>query len=170
MFTIPLAFTGGFLALFFTHNNVSVIGALGFVMLAGIIVNNGIVMVDYINQLREAGMSKKEAIVESAKTRLRPILMTTLTTVISMSTLALGIGGGSAMMQPMAIVMIGGLIYGTLLTLIVVPCLYDVFNSDKSMKVDEYGELIKEEKEMPENVPLVLEADNNNDLKFETLG
>ena len=171
MFTIPLAFTGGFLALFFTHNNVSVIGALGFVMLAGIIVNNGIVMVDYINQLREAGMSKKEAIVESAKTRLRPILMTTLTTVISMSTLALGIGGGSAMMQPMAIVMIGGLIYGTLLTLIVVPCLYDVFNSDKSMKVDEYGELIKEEKEMPENVPLVLEADNNNnELKFETLG
>ena len=128
-------------------------------------------MVDYINQLREAGMSKKEAIVESAKTRLRPILMTTLTTVISMSTLALGIGGGSAMMQPMAIVMIGGLIYGTLLTLIVVPCLYDVFNSDKSMKVDEYGELIKEEKEMPEKVPLVLEADNNNnELKFETLG
>jgi len=173
MFTIPLAFTGGFLALFFTRNNVSVIGALGFVMLAGIIVNNGIVMVDYINQLREGGMSKKEAIVESAKTRLRPILMTTLTTVISMSTLALGIGGGSTMMQPMAIVMIGGLIYGTLLTLIVVPCLYDVFNSDKSMKVDEYGELIKEEK-MPENTPLVLEADNkeniNDELKFDTLG
>ena len=170
MFTIPLAFTGGFFALFATHNNVSVIGALGFVMLAGIIVNNGIVMVDFINQLREGGMGKKEAIVEAARTRLRPILMTTLTTVISMSTLALGIGGGSAMMQPMAIVMIGGLIYGTLLTLIVVPCLYDVFNSNKSMKVDEYGELIKEEENEPQNVSLVLEANNIDDLKFEKLG
>ncbi|MBR6384434.1 MAG: efflux RND transporter permease subunit [Lachnospiraceae bacterium] len=170
MFTIPLAFTGGFFALFATHNNVSVIGALGFVMLAGIIVNNGIVMVDFINQLREGGMGKKEAIVEAARTRLRPILMTTLTTVISMSTLALGIGGGSAMMQPMAIVMIGGLIYGTLLTLIVVPCLYDVFNSNKSMKVDEYGELIKEEEKEPQNVSLVLEANDIDDLKFEKLG
>ena len=151
MFTIPLAFTGGLFALFFTHNNVSVIGALGFVMLAGIIVNNGIVMVDYINQLRQEGMDKKEAIVESAKARLRPILMTTLTTVISMSTLALGIGGGSAMMQPMAIVMIGGLIYGTLLTLIVVPCLYDIFNSNKSMMVDEYGEKIEVKKTEEEN-------------------
>ena len=171
MFTIPLAFTGGFLALFVTHNNVSVIGALGFVMLAGIIVNNGIVMVDYINQLREGGMSKKEAIVESARTRLRPILMTTLTTVISMSTLALGIGGGSAMMQPMAIVMIGGLIYGTILTLIVVPCLYDVFNSNKSMKVDEYGEHVKEDEKEPQNVQLVLEADTiKEELRLETQG
>ena len=144
MFTIPLAFTGGFFALFFTKLNVSVIGMLGFVMLAGIIVNNGIVLVDFINQLRQTGMNKKDAIVESATARLRPILMTTLTTVISMSTLALGIGGGSAMMQPMAIVMIGGLIYGTLLTLVVVPCLYDIFNSNKSMKVNEYGELVDE--------------------------
>ena len=109
-----------------------------------IIVNNGIVLVDFINQLRQTGMNKKDAIVESATARLRPILMTTLTTVISMSTLALGIGGGSAMMQPMAIVMIGGLIYGTLLTLVVVPCLYDIFNSNKSMKVNEYGELVDE--------------------------
>ncbi len=144
MFTIPLAFTGGFLALFVTKNNVSIIGAIGFVMLAGIIVNNGIVMVDFINQLRGEGMDKKEAIVEAGKARLRPILMTTLTTVISMSTLALGIGGGSAMMQPMAIVMIGGLVYGTLLTLLVVPCLYDIFNSNKSMKVNEYGELVED--------------------------
>ena len=144
MFTIPLAFTGGFLALFVTRNNVSIIGAIGFVMLAGIIVNNGIVMVDFINQLRGEGMNKKEAIVEAGKARLRPILMTTLTTVISMSTLALGIGGGSAMMQPMAIVMIGGLVYGTLLTLLVVPCLYDIFNSNKSMKVNEYGELVED--------------------------
>lgn len=133
MFTIPLAFTGGFFALFFTNNTVSVIGALGFVMLSGIIVNNGIVMVDTTNQLRREGMSKKDAIVESATSRLRPVLMTTLTTIISMSTMALGIGGGSAMMQPMAIVIIGGLIYGTLLTLIVVPVMYDIMNKEKNM-------------------------------------
>ena len=133
MFTIPLAFTGGFFALFFTNNTVSVIGALGFVMLSGIIVNNGIVMVDTINQLRRGGMSKKDAIVESATSRLRPVLMTTLTTIISMSTMALGIGGGSAMMQPMAIVIIGGLIYGTLLTLIVIPVMYDIMNKEKNM-------------------------------------
>ena len=144
MFTIPLAFTGGFLALFFTGNDVSVIGAIGFVMLAGIIVNNGIVMVDYINQLRREGMPKRDAICETCAARLRPILMTALTTIISMSTLALGLGNGSEMIQPMAIVMIGGLIYGTLLTLVVVPCLYDIFNNNKSMKVNEYGETEEE--------------------------
>ena len=149
MFTIPLAFTGGLFALYFTGNNVSVIGALGFVMLAGIIVNNGIVMVDYINQLRQEGLTKKDAIVESAKSRLRPILMTTLTTVISMSTMALGIGGGSAMMKPMAIVMIGGLLYGTVLTLVIVPCLYDIFNKNKSVRVNEYGEKVDEEPTNP---------------------
>ena len=144
MFTIPLAFTGGFLALFFTGYEVSVIGAIGFIMLAGIIVNNGIVMVDYINQLRREGADKKDAICETCAARLRPILMTALTTIISMSTLALGLGSGSEMVQPMAIVMIGGLVYGTLLTLFVVPCLYDLFNSNKSMKVNEYGETEEE--------------------------
>ena len=137
MFTIPLAFTGGFLALFFTGKEVSVIAMIGFVMLAGIIVNNGIVMVDYINQLRRGGMEKREAIVESGVTRLRPILMTALTTILSMSTMALGLGDGSEMMQPMAIVTEGGLIYGTLLTLIVVPCIYDLFTSNKSMVEEE---------------------------------
>lgn len=137
MFTIPLAFTGGLFALFFTGNEVSVIAMIGFVMLAGIIVNNGIVMVDYINQLRREGMSKKEAIIESGRTRLRPILMTALTTILSMSTMALGLGDGSEMMQPMAIVTEGGLIYGTLLTLIVVPCIYDAFNREKSMVEEE---------------------------------
>ena len=133
MFTIPLAFTGGLFALFFTGNDVSVIGMIGFVMLAGIIVNNGIVMVDYINQLRREGMDKKEAIIEAGRTRLRPILMTALTTILAMSTMALGTSQGSEMMQPMAIVTIGGLIYGTLLTLIVVPCIYDAFHRNKSM-------------------------------------
>lgn len=137
MFTIPLAFTGGFFALFFTGKEVSVIAMIGFVMLAGIIVNNGIVMVDYINQLRREGMEKRQAIVEAGKTRLRPILMTALTTILSMSTMALGLGGGSEMMQPMAIVTEGGLIYGTLLTLIVVPCIYDLFTGNKSMVEEE---------------------------------
>lgn len=137
MFTIPLAFTGGLFALFFTGNEISVIAMIGFVMLAGIIVNNGIVMVDYINQLRKEGMSKKDAIVESGKTRLRPILMTALTTILSMSTMAFGMGDGSEMMQPMAIVTEGGLVYGTLLTLVVVPCIYDAFNREKSMVEEE---------------------------------
>mgnify|MGYP004674711223 FL=1 len=137
MFTIPLAFTGGLFALYFTGNEISVVAMIGFVMLAGIIVNNGIVMVDFINQLRREGMSKKDAIIESGKTRMRPILMTALTTILSMSTMAVGLGNGSEMMQPMAIVTVGGMIYGTLLTLIVVPCIYDVFNREKSMVEEE---------------------------------
>ncbi len=137
MFTIPLAFTGGLFALYFTKNEVSVIAMIGFVMLAGIIVNNGIVMVDFINQLRRGGMEKKDAIIEAGKTRLRPILMTALTTILSMSTMAVGLGSGSEMMQPMAIVTVGGMVYGTLLTLIVVPCIYDAFNRNKSMVEEE---------------------------------
>ena len=137
MFTIPLAFTGGFAALFFTGKEVSVVAMIGFIMLAGIIVNNGIVLVDYMNQLRRKGMDKKDAIIKAGKTRLRPVLMTALTTILAMSTMAMGLGKGSEMMQPMAIVEVGGLVYGTLLTLFVVPCLYDAFNRNKSMVEEE---------------------------------
>ncbi|MBO4592119.1 MAG: efflux RND transporter permease subunit [Eubacterium sp.] len=137
MFTIPLAFTGGFMALYLSGKAVSVISLIGFVMLAGIIVNNGIVLVDYVNQLRREGMSKKDAIVDSAKTRLRPVLMTALTTIISMSTMAIGMGRGVEMSQPMAIVVVGGMVYGTLLTLIVVPCLYDAFNKERDMREED---------------------------------
>ena len=137
MFTIPLAFTGGFFALFVTDNEVGVVSMIGFVMLAGVIVNNGIVLVDYINQLRREGMDKKEAIVIAGRTRLRPILMTALTTILAMSTMAMGLGSGSEMMQPMAIVTEGGMLYGTLLTLIVVPCIYDLFTRNKSMVEEE---------------------------------
>ena len=126
MFTIPLAFTGGFLALFFTGTNVSIIAMLGLLILAGIVVNNGIVLIDYINQLRIAGKQKNEAILQAGKTRLRPILMTALTTILGLSTMALGIGMGADMIQPLGIVTIGGLIYSTLLTLFVVPCIYDI--------------------------------------------
>lgn len=137
MFSIPLAFTGGFIALFITGQEVSVIAMLGFIMLAGLIVNNGIVLIDYINQARRAGMSKHEAIIDAGKTRVRPILMTALTTILAMSTSALGFGDGSEMMKPMAITIIGGLLYGTILTLIVIPCIYDAFNREKSMVDDE---------------------------------
>lgn len=137
MFSIPLAFTGGFLALFVTGQEVSVISMLGFIMLAGLIVNNGIVLIDYINQARKDGMSKKEAIIDSGKTRVRPILMTALTTILAMLTSALGFGEGSEMMKPMAITIVGGLLYGTILTLIVIPCIYDAFNREKSMVEEE---------------------------------
>lgn len=137
MFTIPLAFTGGFLGLFITNNEISVIAMIGFVLLAGVIVNNGIVLVDYINQLRRSGMEKKDAIVEAGITRIRPILMTALTTILGLSTLSAGFGMGADMIQPMAIVSIGGLIYGTLLTLFVVPSMYDLLNKNKSMVEEE---------------------------------
>ncbi len=128
MFTIPLAFTGGLLALMVARMDLSVISMLGFLILAGIVVNNGIVFVDYINQLRAGGMPKREAIIEAGKTRLRPIMMTALTTILGLTTLALGVGQGADMLQPMAVVTIGGLTYATVLTLFVVPCLYDALH------------------------------------------
>lgn len=128
LFTIPLAFTGGFLGLIFTGKVLSVIAMIGFIMLSGIIVNNGIVLVDYINQLRIEGMDKQAAIREAGRTRLRPILMTALTTVLGLSTMAVGVGMGSDLVQPIAIVTIGGLLYATLMTLFVIPILYDVFH------------------------------------------
>ena len=157
MFTIPLAFTGGLLALLITGNELSVVSMIGFVMLAGIIVNNGIVLIDYINRLRMSGMEKKEAIIEASKTRMRPILMTAITTILGLSTMALGIGTGSEMMQPVAIVCIGGLIYATAMTLYVVPAMYDIL-SRKKMRVisaqdlevledDEALEAVKQERQ-----------------------
>lgn len=134
MFTVPLAFTGGLLALYISGSEISVIAVIGFVMLAGIIVNNGIVLIDYMNQLIEDGMAKKEAIMVAGKTRVRPVLMTALTTILALSTMAFSHDMGSEMGKPMAITTIGGLIYGTLLTLIVVPCVYDIFVKDPKEK------------------------------------
>lgn len=150
MFTMPLAFTGGFLGLVIAGQEVSVIAMIGFVMLCGIIVNNGIVLVDYTNQLRAGGMEKRKAIITAGKTRMRPILMTALTTILGLSTMAAGIGMGSDMVQPMAVVTIGGLLYGTLLTLFVVPCIYDILNRKK---YHSYGdEELDDEKYIPETV------------------
>lgn len=126
MFTIPLAFTGGLFALAITGTEISVIAMLGFLVLSGIVVNNGIVLIDYINQLIQKGLSKKEAIIKAGSARLRPILMTALTTILGLLTLAFGVGSGAEILQPLGIVTIGGLVYSTLLTLIVVPCIYDL--------------------------------------------
>lgn len=135
MFTIPLAFTGGMLGLFVTGFEISVISMLGFVMLCGIIVNNGIVLVDYINQLRLDGMERRKAIAEAGATRMRPIFMTSITTILGLIVMALGIGDGAEMMQPIAVVCIGGLLYATLLTLFVIPCLYDLMNKKELKKL-----------------------------------
>lgn len=135
MFTIPLACTGGFLGLILTGKDVSVVAMLGFVMLFGIIVNNGIVLVDYVNQLRLEGKERREALVEAGITRMRPILMTALTTVFGLLITALGTGTGTELIQPLAIVCIGGLLYGTLMTLYIVPVMYDLFNKKDLRKV-----------------------------------
>lgn len=137
MFTIPLAFTGGFLALLLSGIEVSVISLIGFVMLVGIIVNNGIVLVDYINQQRLAGMGLREAIIDAGVTRLRPILMTSLTTILGLIVTALAKNAGTALIQPIALVCIGGLLYATLMTLFVVPCMYEILNKKELHQVAE---------------------------------
>ena len=137
MFTIPLAFTGGFIILLIAGVELSVVSLIGFVMLVGIIVNNGIVLVDYINQLRLDGMERREAIIEAGITRLRPILMTSITTILGLLVMAFGGDAGTALMQPMALVCIGGLVYATLMTLLVVPCMYDIISRRELRKVAE---------------------------------
>ncbi len=136
MFTIPLAFTGGLIAMLLTGRDLSIVSMLGFLVLVGIVVNNGIVFVDSINQLRLEGMKRRQAILRTGKIRIRPVLMTTLTTVLAMTTMALGIGQGAEMTQDLAIVTIGGLLYATLLTLFVVPILYDIMRKKDLVKVE----------------------------------
>ncbi len=126
MITVPLAFTGGFIALLLSGKDISVVAVVGFLLLSGVIVNNGIVLVDYINQLRKSGKLLTAAIIEGGRTRLRPIVMTAATTALAPVTLACGFGMGAEMIQPMAIVIIGGMIYATFMTLFVVPALYDL--------------------------------------------
>lgn len=140
MFTIPLAFTGGFLALAITGYDLSIISMLGFLVLSGVVVNNGIVFVDYTNQLRESGMEKTESLILAGKTRMRPILMTAITTILGLSTLSFGVGMGAEMLQPLAIASIGGLTYATILTLIFVPVMYDILHRNKLGKTSDKGD------------------------------
>lgn len=130
MFTIPLAFTGGFIGLMVAGMPLSIVAFVGLIVLTGIVVNNGIVFVDYANKMREEGLSLQDALIKTGTDRLRPILMTALTTIFALSTTSIGAGTGTEMMQPMAVTAIGGLIYATLLTLILVPVLYAITHKE----------------------------------------
>ena len=127
MFSLPFAFSGVLMALFFTGSTLSVMSLLGGIMLIGIVVKNGIVLIDYITLCRERGLAVVNSVVTSGKSRLRPVLMTTATTVLGMIPMAIGGGQGSEMWSPMAIAVIGGLTISTVLTLILIPTLYCVF-------------------------------------------
>jgi HAE1 family hydrophobic/amphiphilic exporter-1 len=131
MFTIPFALIGVILTLLITGTPISVVVLIGLIMLAGIVVNNAIVLIDYINQLRKRGLPKREAIKQAGQVRLRPILMTTVTTVLGLLPMALGFGEGAELRTPMAVTVIGGLLVGTLLTLVVIPTVYDVVVREK---------------------------------------
>ena len=136
LFTIPLAFTGGMLGLMAAGEQLSLISLMGFLVLMGVVVNNGIVFVDYANQLRIGGLERTDALVATGRTRMRPILMTTLTTVLAMVTMLFGTDMASEMSTGMAIVIIGGLSYATLMTLFVVPVLYDLFYRRPPVNID----------------------------------
>ena len=128
LFTIPLALVGAILALFLTGTTISVVVFIGLILLAGIVVNNAIVLVDLINQMRRKGKNKVDAIMEGGKSRLRPILMTTLTTTLGLLPLAIGFGDGAELRSPMGITVIGGLLVSTILTLIIIPVMYSILD------------------------------------------
>jgi HAE1 family hydrophobic/amphiphilic exporter-1 len=143
--TVPLAFAGGFIALWISGTEIGIVPMIGFIMLVGIAVNNGIVLVDTANRFREEGMDKREAIVKATVIRLRPVLMTALTTILGLLPLAIGLGTGAEIVQPVAIVCIGGLTYATLTTAFIIPVLYDIFRrSKRPEKVEKPAELPKE--------------------------
>lgn len=135
--TLPLAFTGGLLFILIFGMEFSVVAIMGLIVLVGVAVNNGIVLIDYINQLRAEGKTIRESCVEASKTRLRPILMTALTTIVALLFSALGLSSGSELLQPLAVTSIGGLLYATILTLIVIPVIYYGVNRKKARKEEE---------------------------------
>ena len=153
MFSIPFAISGVILMMFITGNNLDMIGALGLILLIGIVVKNGIVLVDYINLMRERGIALYEAIALSGKSRLRPVLMTAFTTILGMIPMATSNSEGSEMWTTMGLVVIGGLTVSTFVTLIIVPVLYGIFNRK--------GEIEKKEKERKKFVFMNIELDNN---------
>ncbi|TCO09897.1 efflux RND transporter permease subunit [Natronoflexus pectinivorans] len=143
MLTLPFAFTGVFLALFVTGHTLNLISLIGSVMLVGIVVKNGIVLVDYTNLMRDRGLQLKEAVVTAGKSRLRPVLMTTLTTALAMIPLAMGIGEGSEIWQPMGVSIIGGLMFSTLITLILIPVVYTLFGANRMKREQKRLELME---------------------------
>ena len=162
--SIPFSFTGGFLALVITGTSLNVVSFVGVIMLMGVIVNGAIVMIDKIDQLIKDGVDPKQAVVEGCKSRLRPILMTTLTTILALIPLALGLGRGGEFMQPMGIVVIGGLLLGTLVTLVLIPCFYCIVkrikftSSKKDITADGKSDASKDGKTVDET-PTELPAD-----------
>ena len=140
MFSVPLGMIGVLWALFLTETNLSVTSFMGVIMMAGIVVSNGILLVDYTNRLRGRGMELQEAVILAGRTRLRPILMTTLCTILGLIPMAIGLGEGSESNAPMAIAVIGGLSVSTLLTLIFIPTLYTIFEQRFKRKIAEEGE------------------------------
>ena len=136
LFTIPLAFTGGMIGLAVFGESISAMALMGFMILMGTVVNNGIVFVDYVNQLRLQGLTKHEALIATGKTRMRPILMTAMTTILSMSVMIISQDAGGAMQKPMAIVVCFGLIYATFMTLFIVPVIYDILYRRQPHSID----------------------------------
>ncbi|MBO7185388.1 MAG: efflux RND transporter permease subunit [Alistipes sp.] len=145
MFTLPFAMSGVFIALWLTNTPLSIIALIGAIMLVGIVTKNGIVMVDYMNLLVERGMPVRDAVIEGGKSRLRPVLMTSLTTVLGMMPMSLGIGEGSEIWQPMGISVVGGLFMSTLLTLFIVPSLYAMLEGRKERKAEREARLLAQE-------------------------
>jgi len=178
MFTVPLMIIGVGLTLFAFQTPISITVVIGLIVLAGIVVNNAIVIVDYINQLKQRGMKSYDAIVEAVKVRIRPVLMTAFTTILGLLPLAIGMGEGSEVNQPMGLTVIGGLISSTFLTLFVIPVIYSLFDKETRRLNKKYAtpdgqlipaylldEKVEREEEQPSDVP----AHRPNEYKKEEL-
>ncbi len=173
LFTVPLAFTGGFLGLRFMGEPISMMALMGFLVLMGTVVNNGIVYVDYTNQLRIGGLSRHDALIAAGKTRMRPILMTALTTILAESSLCIGDSLSSQLGKGMGIVIIGGLAYATLMTLFIVPVIYDILFKKQPVNIDTGSESLDDipddaaeylkEKELEQNRNIERDADGSEE-------
>ena len=164
MVAVPLAFTGGFLSLLIARENMSVIAIMGLIVLMGTVVNNGIVFVDYTNQLRKGGLDRRRALVATGKTRMRPIIMTALTTILAEFNLIIGDNMGAQMSRGMALVIAGGLAYATLMTLFIIPVMYDIFYKKQPKDVDtgsdtELDDIPDDAAEFMQTMPEITEED-----------
>ncbi len=165
LFTLPLAYTGGFMALWVTRENISMMALMGFIVLTGTVVNNGIVYVDYTNQLRIGGMERRDALIATGKTRMRPILMTALTTILAEASLIFGDDMGSQMGKGMALVIAGGLLYATLMTLFIIPVMYDILFKKPPLNVDVGGDNIDDIPDDAQEFMLQLARERNAEEK-----